>query len=311
MILNLQPEMKNYFLLLAVLISLSRAGIAQEMKSWNGRFGKLDYIEYQSSGSPEKLLIVDSKNGELTALLSNSLIPITNELRAKFVLLDLSRFDSKLISDAFEKGVWENLSCSSTTFISMNDNVETSLVFMEYYNRFIYLNPLVDSTINNLVFSDEILISIISELSAEELSITTNELIQKNIWVNSQNVEHTSPFPAEAIKSSLLWMDSLSVILEDSLANAQLSKSAGVKKTIPEVLRQGKSIEVEIQVYEAGYCVIEILDLSTDVVFTKNELLGKGTHLIKIPTKDLDWGVYNLEIKGTGFETVHKFMIRG
>ena len=303
--------MKTYLLLLAVLISLSRVGIAQEMKAWNGRFGKVEFTEYQSSGSPEKLLLVDLKNSELTAKLTASLMSITNQLRAKFVLVDLSRFDNKLICDAFAKEVWNTPSVNSTTLITMNDNLETSLVFMEYCHRFIYLDPLVDSTINKRAFSDEILISVISELSAEELSVTANELIQKNIWISTQNVEHTSPFPSEAIKSSLLWMDSLSLILEDSSAHAKLSKGAGVKNAIPEVLRQGESIEVEIEVYEAGHCIIEILDLSTEVIFSKNEILGRGKHRIKIPTKGLDWGVYNLEIKGTGFETVQKFMIRG
>jgi len=68
---------------------------------------------------------------------------------------------------------------------------------------------------------------------------------------------------------------------------------------------------VEIMVYQNGEYIVDLLDLSAKSVFHRELYLGKGRHRVELKTKDLDWGVYKLQISGSKFLYKHKIMIRG
>jgi hypothetical protein len=77
------------------------------------------------------------------------------------------------------------------------------------------------------------------------------------------------------------------------------------------VIRQGKQVEINIQVMENGAYSLDLLDLSAKSVFHKEMYLGKGKHSLSFNTEDLDWGVYKVQLDGPKFLYKHKLMIRG
>lgn len=303
--------MKHILIFIALVLCQPKISAAQEVKSWNGRFGKIEYLDYQSSGSPENLWIVDLPNGKSRDELATDLIPVANKLKAKFVLIELSKSPRKAVNDVFLKRAWMTESIVSITMVAFQENAVASLEQSENCNRYVFINPVLDTSIKNMVLPEDLLLSAILESDNDESRLMVQEMEKKNIWTKRDYSQHIISFPSDAFISSIKWMDSLSSIIDDSVSYSQTRSDAGVKSMVPEVMRQGKPIEVKINVIESGECHIEILNLSTQVVFSQKQWLGKGSHIVKIPTKNIEWGVYNLEINGRGFESVQKFMIRG
>jgi len=109
----------------------------------------------------------------------------------------------------------------------------------------------------------------------------------------------------------LLWADSMHRTLGDSIARDQLTANPGLRNTLPEVLRQGQPLSLDLWIVQPGTYTVQVLDLSANAVYSQQYFFGKGAHAIEVPTAPLNWGVYHIEVTGGGLRERHKFMIRG
>ncbi len=102
----------------------------------------------------------------------------------------------------------------------------------------------------------------------------------------------------------------------DSVRNDIALDSLNSRKTIvvnklPDVVRQGQTVELHVHVYQHGNYQLDLLNLSAKSVYHETLFLRKGKHIIQFTTGELDWGVYKVQLEGTTFLFKHKLMIRG
>ena len=303
--------MKIKLIFLLVILVIPCIYLGQEMKSWNSRFGMINYHEYQSSRSPDHLLIVDAVDGEMASRIAEEMIPVANRYKAKFILVELTPNSANMIDEAMSKGIWSISSIKSTTIVTYKKSISSALRYHTNTNRHILVYPNLDSSISEIEVPESLLVSIIGEKNNPFWTMISDNLVEKNIWLNARNIEPGLVVPAEALQESFLWMDSLSNLLSDSMAYDKIREESGIMNSVPEVLRQGRTIKIELNLFDAGNYSFEVLNLSTESVFQMEKLLGKGNHIIEIPTKDLEWGVYILNINGVDIDSKQKFMIRG
>ena len=152
-------------------------------------------------------------------------------------------------------------------------------------------------------------------ISNQESDSVIDMLSSLGFWVNQTAFADDSKiFEKEnypSIQRALDWSDSLSLIVRDSLKRTELYSMAGLQNTIPEVLRQGKGIDLEILVTTPAEFRIEMVNLSSEAIWSERAFFGRGIHKIRVPTDALDWGVYHLEIQGALVDSRYKIIIRG
>lgn len=107
------------------------------------------------------------------------------------------------------------------------------------------------------------------------------------------------------------WVDSVASFAADSANLARMYEQEGMQNKVPEELRSGRTIHCKYQVAEPGTLRLKVSDLSGKTFVNSEELYSKGNHVIKIKTKDLPWGVYQLEIKTDRKIDRFKFKVRG
>lgn len=138
------------------------------------------------------------------------------------------------------------------------------------------------------------------------------DLIAQGAWTFRKLVIADHPYyfdhHKEVIREMFHRMDSTRTSLEDTLMPVSQTK---VVKIGPEILKQGKVFETKLFVARHGQFKAQVLNLSAEPVAEYERFLGKGNQTISIPTKDLEWGVYKIEIDGPGVKVRHKLMIRG
>ena len=143
----------------------------------------------------------------------------------------------------------------------------------------------------------------------------TDSLLLEGAWLKEQAIEKVDPFYTdnyyEEYDHLLLWADSIQAFLDDSLQFSEWSSKEGLQNQLPEITRQGQVLELVIHLAQPKELHLDFLDLSAKPVWSKTEFFGAGMHVVKIPTKDFNWGVYSLEIKGAGLINRSKTMIRG
>ena len=155
-------------------------------------------------------------------------------------------------------------------------------------------------------------VGVIQTLDSEDALIVKDSLERLGHWV----VHH------QQFSSDCYYIDGYKEIYQavfeavDSIAHVVSNDSNYSAKTIvtnvlPDVIRQGKQVEINIQVMENGAYSLDLLDLSAKSVFHKEMYLGKGKHSLSFNTEDLDWGVYKVQLDGPKFLYKHKLMIRG
>lgn len=109
----------------------------------------------------------------------------------------------------------------------------------------------------------------------------------------------------------LLWVDSMNLQLTDSTARSKLYARAGVTSAIPEVLKQGEPVPLDLWVVTPAVYTVQVFNLSAHPVHTLKRFMGRGKHTLALPTDSLDWGVYHIEVTGAGLRQRYKIMIRG
>jgi len=114
-----------------------------------------------------------------------------------------------------------------------------------------------------------------------------------------------------AIDEGLSWVDSLSSLLRDSSDAGSMNAKAGITNRLPEVVKKGRPISIDVFVPSPADCRFELLDLSGEAAWSTSAFLGRGNVQYSIPTKSLNWGVYQLEVEVGSYINRHKIIIRG
>lgn len=146
-------------------------------------------------------------------------------------------------------------------------------------------------------------------------SYWADSLRMKGYWLQEERRISSHPFYIDNYYEEYDWMllklDSLKDFLSDSLAFEGWKSQAGVLSELAEVYRQGQTVEISLRLAKPEKIQIDVLDLSGNSVWQLKENCGVGEIQFSIPTNDLNWGVYNIEIKGARLIKRAKIMIRG
>jgi hypothetical protein len=304
--------MKNSFLLIMLVVVSTLTLKSQEGKRFNGKTGWLEYLEFQASGEPQKLFVVLGSDGESKEQLLADYKPIALTYNARLEIVTSKTEDiGALINEGFNKGLWLSDSIKSTTMIIYGESCWNLDPTHLNSNSSILINPVYDSVLEKLTFEKEYFIGIVNANKDSSVSAVINALSTSGAWINYSSYADDNSFDQFRVMQEIDWVDSLTLSLNDSLQIAAYRQNLGLMNEVPEIVRQGRQIEIELANYNVGECTIEILDLSSKVVYEKSVYLGRGHHNFIIPTKKLEWGVYSLKIEGAGIKTLNKFMIRG
>ncbi len=156
-------------------------------------------------------------------------------------------------------------------------------------------------------------VGLLSTRRTDSTSVWKDSLYRTGRWVREIQITADDPYYFERKEEVLMelwnWMDERLTAIQDSTWCATYETTLLSK--VPEVVREGKYVELELQIAEPGDVEIDLLDLSARSVHQTHVFLGKGKHSFRIPTKGLNWGVYKLEVDGPGMIEKHRIMIRG
>jgi hypothetical protein len=223
------------------------------------------------------------------------------------------------LSNGFELQTFLDLFVSETdydsvVFIANGSGCRHGVTLIEKGVSGLLINP-IDS-IEAIKINGIIPVSLISDVSRMPIQkLWLDSLLKEGIWLNHLKVDASHMYYIdnhyEIYDAQLLWIDSMQHFLNDSAAFSNWKEESGIQNTPNEVYRQGSEIELVLKLTRPEIVHIDIMDLSANVVQSSESLFGIGNHSIEIETKNLNWGVYNIEIKGEKLLKRFKIMIRG
>jgi hypothetical protein len=305
--------MKKALIFFSILLSgVCSFGQNFEKGNWKDKKGSVDYSYYNASGNTECLFLVfvDQSTSVVNVdSVLRSLVPVAN---AKNATLMLPRFQNPLIENQF--GNWLNainVGGKPVRYVALSDGVFAALNLASINGAGVLVRPNLSEKPKLVVNSSDPLIAIVSE---EELPIDSPLLDSLNrigYWIKFENSSSLLARYSEVLVSQLNWLDSMQVLLDDSVESAILRAKSGWTSKIPEVLCQGQTLELDLFAANQGEYIVQVLNLNARPVFYKVAFLGKGSHHFEVPTKSFDWGVYHIEVIGPSVRKRDKFMIRG
>ncbi len=223
------------------------------------------------------------------------------------------------LSNGFELETFLDLFVSETdydslVFIANGSGCRYGVTLIEKGVSGLLINP-IDS-IEAIKINGIIPVSLISDVSRTPIQkLWLDSLLKEGIWLNHLKVDASHRYYIdnhyEIYDAQLLWIDSMQHFLNDSAAFSNWKEESGIQNTPNEVYRQGSEIELVLKLTRPEVVHVDIMDLSANVVQSSESLFGIGNHSIEIETKNLNWGVYNIEIKGGKLLKRFKIMIRG
>jgi hypothetical protein len=305
--------MNRYHTLIILLLApLALSGQILNSGTYNTSNGMIDYVQYQASGNPFVFVLVEfSKEAEIA--LSDKfrpLIPVANKFNASIVGLNISTTDSTHRNEHVKSILIPD--SASGHKIAVLDRPTSDDV--QYYSTHgfdvILMDPGFDS-IGELELNSELIGLIRGSSKSEKVNTSVETLKANGFWIPEKILLPYSTEISNELISDIRWIDSVAGVVRDSSKFALYSESVGIQNEIPDVVRQGKRLELSIKSASKGTLRIRFSDLSSKVIFEKNIELGKGFQSIELETGELEWGVYYLELKGQEISERHKFMIRG
>ena len=212
---------------------------------------------------------------------------------------------------AFIQSIWKEEDKAGLRFITIGDGFSGLSALMSFD-----ASGLVIASSDTLSFSRirrDVVVGLIDSRKGDSTMRVSKDLHEAGAWVFQKMVIGEHPYYFDGHRSAISYMmnqiDSMSLLLSDSAFMASLKTK--VLEAGPDVLRQGRPFETSLMVAKQGEFQVNVLNLSAEVVWRTLTFLGKGKHVIEIPTKDLPWGVYKIEIDGPSFLAKQKLMIRG
>lgn len=263
--------------------------------------------EYRPSANYDRIFVCFDSEAPMDGALQQQLIAFGNHFKARIIHC-AQPLDVETWRD-FTKQL--QLDSHHHVFVFASGRAANNAVgaFMSDEFGFLHTPEFDTSTLNMMKTLGGV------SISNQELDSVIDMLSSLGFWVNQTAFADDSKiFEKEnypSIQRALDWSDSLSLIVRDSLKRTELYSMAGLQNTIPEVLRQGKGIDLEILVTTPAEFRIEMVNLSSEAIWSERAFFGRGIHKIRVPTDALDWGVYHLEIQGAQVDSRYKIIIRG
>ncbi len=307
--------MKNLLFILCFALSINSLGQAISAASWTSKGVKIDYAWYVSNAPVKEVLVAfydDTDPAWRFETWAQELTWLADNRGALLIapLEDVDRLDSAKL-EAWIRFVSDSLTLEQTKFITLGNGVRHINGLLKEGCAGLIIAP--SDTIATRLNEQEEVVGLIDSRKDDSTDAVTASLKQSGVWLFSKMVIGDHPYYFDQHKEVVLdvfaRVDSMLLVLVDSTSKAALRSK--VLEAGPEVLRQGKAFELNLFIAEAGMFSFQVLDLSAKAVYTKKMFLGKGGHRIKLPTKDLNWGVYKIEVDGPGILVKQKLMIRG
>ncbi|NQV52541.1 MAG: hypothetical protein HQ500_05125 [Flavobacteriales bacterium] len=307
--------MKNLVFILCIAVSGDLFGQAIATASWTGKGVKVDYALYRPNTAIQEVLIAfydDADPAWRFETWAQELTWLADERGALLIApsSDVKHMDSAKL-EAWIRFVSDSLTLDRVKFVTLGRGVRHIDGLLGEECAGLIIAP--SDTISTWLSGKDGVIGLIDSRKGDSAQAVMKALAKNGTWLFSKMVIGDHPYYFDQHKEVVLdvfaKMDSMLLILKDSSLNAGLRST--VLETGPEVLRQGKAFELSLFIAEEGVFSFQVLDLSGKAVQSKKVFLGKGRHGIKLPTKDLDWGVYKMEVDGPGILVKQKLMIRG
>jgi hypothetical protein len=309
------PALMKYPAILCLLLAITSAfGQAVETKQFLWKKQKMDYAFYQPEGEVKQVLIalVDAADASWKCQSwAQELTWLANKRSA--IIVAPAPAESTLDENAwraFLSGLEGAPSIDSVFFVILGAGIKASTTLIN-----MGLSGLVIAPTDSLPISNHELgvIALIDSRGEDQSERVRGTLEASGAWVLHRMIISEHPYYFDERQPIIFGLfhelDSLNAVLSDE-SKSQALQSA-LLTSIPEVLRQGVPIKMEIFVAQQGKFVVEVHDLSGAKVYTDDRFFGKGKHPFILPTRQLDWGVYKIVITGPGFMVKQKFMVRG
>lgn len=157
-------------------------------------------------------------------------------------------------------------------------------------------------------------VSILNSRETDGAKVWRDSLERAGWWVEEKMVISNDPYYIDnhmnVISSQFAWVNMKYRQMNDTTQKIATTTNK-IISPISDVVKQGKPIDITIDVAKHGNFKIKLLNLAAEPEYANDTFLGKGIHKFSIPTKDLSWGVYKLEIDGPECFQKNNVMIRG
>lgn len=305
-------------ILLSLLLFCIQTVIGQvtESKSYKSKKATFSYAQYGTIDSLRDRLIIalpDTTNSAWKpAAWAQELSWLADEENA-CVLAPEATFTtlSASIVEGFIAEQFPGLDSTQIRFIALGSGANGVCTLLELGYNGLLIAPMKSCVIKEP--RPDRVVAVANTRSTDSAKVWTDSLQRFGVWVQQEWVISDEMYYFEHREEVLLklwnWVDDQVDRLQDSVWLAAYQTE--LTSTIPEVIREGKKVELILEVAQEGEFEIDLLDLSAHPVHEVKEFLGKGTHRFEIPTKGLNWGVYKLEVDGPKMIEKHKIMIRG
>ncbi|MEX2596052.1 MAG: hypothetical protein WEC59_03905 [Salibacteraceae bacterium] len=260
--------------------------------------GKVIFAFYSSEAHPlnseawmnEILWLGDTVGATLIILENNP----KSQLTPESVDLILSKIGTEL--------TWKN-----TSFMAVENGVESVCGLIKSGLPGVLISP--RKTCSVIGVNQTSVYGVISANEQDSALTIIDSLEVAGQWVKSSLLQSEHPYFINDRKAAFTamfgWVDSVNQMLNDS--NLMTGLKTQITSQIPEVVREGKAINVDLFFAENGPFKMSLNNLSGESVSKVETQTGKGNRSFLLPTKGLDWGVYRLEIDAP--ELFHKYTI--
>lgn len=281
---------------------------------------RLSYAYFCESESPKGLLVafMDSTSGKWTAASwCQELFPIAEKNEWALIVPALWPWNerSQAMVMPLVTAYRDSVESDRVRFVSSGAGWTIARPLLQAAVPGLIISPQLDSLGLMGLGNENVAMAIHASARKEQARALGDSLAQLGLWLRFESVTADDPYYVdnhyEVYDNLLLWVDSMQAVLQDSVQLISLERASGLKSEVPDVLKQGQRIELEIWVSQPGKYNVQVLDLSSHAVYEERLFFGKGRHTVVVPTKDLNWGVYHLEIIDRNIKERHKFMIRG
>lgn len=305
-----------FLFFLSLLFATTHVAQEAETHTYQQKGASFSYAQYSALDSTRSLLILalaDSTDGAWKpAAWAQELSWLADQVGACVVAPD-PEFGSysKEVLDQFIGKTFPQADSTQIRFLALGSGALAVCTLLQAGYSGLLISPFKGCNIGSL--EKENVVGIVATRESDSAAIWKDNLQRTGRWVTEVALISEEPYYFNQKEEVLLdlwkWMDEqLSTIQDSSWRTTYQSR---LLNEVPEVVREGRFIELELQIAEPGDVEIDLLDLSARSVHQTHVFLGKGKHSFRIPTKGLKWGVYKLEVDGPGMIEKHRIMIRG
>lgn len=298
------------FLLISILFSKYSCAQEFQKKQWKAKKGSIEYLEFCPIESREKMLVCMLED---EAINEEFLKDLAVGEGACLIMLSLNTENNiPLLTEMLSSTPYNEL--KEKYILVQGENSRYLVEFARLGYSGIIVHPVIVHEKSKIENPEDELVYILIGNDSSTFQVKKT-LDSAGVWVFQPSFEELNkPFAKESLGwyyRQFEFIDSMSFALNDSNAKDVLLKKAGIINGIPEIVKQGRKIELSIFVVEQGVYEIKIADLGGKEVFSSTSFFGKGTHKLEVGTKSFEWGVYRLFVSGASMREQHKFMIRG